>query len=229
MKNIYTLILLLSSIFGAALSAEAQYYDIATQLPNVLSPILSGSGRYKGFAEARFLKGIGANQADILDFSTSQGYQYNNWFYMGAGLGVDILFAHQDSNWGNGWQGGYYDNIDPNRSSTTTGVMIPLFTDFRFTIPAKNASSPSFFADLRLGASFLIGRDYIRINNGYLTNNEYFYLSPTIGVRIPVNKEKPRQAVNIGLSYQLLTSNYWTGYSNSVTLNSLGLSASFEW
>lgn len=219
-------------LFAFALAipqANSQYYDIANQIPSLLSPILSGSGRYKGYVDAQYLKGVGSNRADILGFSTSQGYQYNSWFYMGAGLGVDILFAHQNDNWGSNWGNGNSSGINPEHSSTTTGVMIPLFSDFRLTVPAKKASSPSFFADLRLGASFLIGKDYIRINNGYLTNSEYFYLRPSVGVRIPVNKNHPRQAVDVGITYQLLTSNYWSGWTNSVTLNSLGITAAFEW
>lgn len=219
-------------LFAFALAipqANSQYYDIANQIPSLLSPILSGSGRYKGYVDAQYLKGVGSNRADILGFSTSQGYQYNSWFYMGAGLGVDVLFAHQNDNWGSNWGNGNSSGISPEHSSTTTGVMIPLFSDFRLTVPSKKASSPSFFADLRLGASFLIGKDYIRINNGYLTNSEYFYLRPSVGVRIPVNKNHPRQAVDVGITYQLLTSNYWSGWTNSVTLNSLGITAAFEW
>ena len=58
-----------------------------------------------------------------------------------------------------------------------------------------------------------------------------FYFRPSIGVRIPINSQNPKQAVNVGLTYQLLTSNnnytYW--HDNSVTLNNLGLTVGFEW
>ena len=50
-------------------------------------------------------------------------------------------------------------------------------------------------------------------------------------MRIPINSQNPKQAVNVGLTYQLLTSNnnytYW--HDNSVTLNNLGLTVGFEW
>ncbi|MCM1291265.1 MAG: hypothetical protein NC201_03475 [Prevotella sp.] len=225
MKKIFPIIIIaLCTLFSPAFS-KAQYYEIANQLPQLISPALSGSMNYKGFVDASFLKGVGSNQADILDFSTSQGFTYSTWFYMGVGLGVDIIFAHTDDDWGNGW------NNDPyrNHETTTTGVMIPLFSDFRFNIGGSSSSSPSFYIDLRIGASFLIGQDYIRINNGYLTSNEHFYLRPSIGVRIPINKEKPKQAINIGIDYQLLTSNYWNNWNNNVTLNAFGVNAAFEW
>lgn len=213
------------AIVLAPTSATAQYYEIANQIPSLISPMLSGSMNYRGSVETSFLKGIGDNQADFLDFSTVQGFQYKSWFFMGVGLGVDVMFSHTDNEWGENWdEGAYLDH-----SSTTSSVMIPLFTDFRFNIGNNFSSSPSFFIDLRIGASFLVGKDYVRINNGYLTNSESFYLRPSLGMRIPVNKNKPKQAVNLGVAYQLVTSNYWTGHNRDVTLNSLGVTASFEW
>lgn len=225
MKKFVAIIIFILASVSSSFRASAQYYEIANQIPSLIRPVLSGSMNYKGFVDVSYLKGVGANQADILDFSTSQGFTYSSWFYMGAGIGVDLLFAHTDNNWGDGWQNDPY----MSRSSTTTGVMIPLFTDFRFNIGGKNGTAPSFYIDLRLGASFLVGKDYIRINNGYLTNSECFYLRPSLGVRIPISKDHPRQAFNIGLDYQLLTSSYWSGWSDNVTLNAIGVNASFEW
>lgn len=216
-------------IAGALLSltaagAHAQYYEIANQLPSLLSPALSGSMKYKGFVQAGYVKGLGAYNADILSFSTSQGFQYASWFYMGVGLGADILFSHKDDNWGDNWA-----NNDPyyNHGSTSTGVMIPIFTDFRFNIGSMD--KPSFFFDVKIGCSFLVGKDYIEIGDGYLTNSEYFYLRPTLGVRIPTNSDNPKQAFSIGVSYQLLTSDYWNHYNKDVTLNALGASIAYEW
>ncbi|MBO4965634.1 MAG: hypothetical protein J6C81_05145 [Muribaculaceae bacterium] len=229
MKRIKLIIWFTGAIMAIAAlipaKASAQYYEIANQIPNLLSPMLSGSMNYRGTVEASYLKGVGDNQADFLDFSTVQGFQYKSWFFMGVGLGVDVMFSHPNDNWGEDWNNGSY----LEHGITTTSVMIPLFTDFRFNIGNKFNSKPSFFIDLRLGATFLVGKDYVKINDGYLTNSEAFYLRPTMGVRIPVNKEKPKQAVNLGVSYQLITSDYWNGWNNDVTLNSLGVTASFEW
>ena len=105
--------------------------------------------------------------------------------------------------------------------------MMPLFTDFRVNLGGQN--SASFFIDLKIGCSFLLSKNYIEIGDGYLTNQQYFYLRPSIGIRIPTNSQNPKQAFNIGISYKLLTSNYWNSWSRNVTLNSLGATIAYEW
>ncbi|MDE6144454.1 MAG: hypothetical protein K2F94_10330 [Muribaculaceae bacterium] len=204
--------------------ANAQYYEIANRLPSLISPALSGSMKYKGFVEAGYNKTVGTYNSDFFEISTSQGFQYSNWFFMGVGLGVDVLFAHHNDNWGN-WQ--RTSGFDFNHSSTTTAAMMPLFTDFRFTL--GNTSSASFFIDLKVGCSFLLSNKYIEIGNGYLTNQQYFYLHPSIGIRIPTNSKNPKQAVDIGLNYKLLTSNYWNSWDRNITLNGFGASVAYEW
>lgn len=220
MKDIYKILTCAAAVLSAT-TAYAQYYDIANQVVNALQPALSGSTRYKGFVEASYEKGLGDLNADIVGVSTTQGFTYSNWFFMGAGLGVDVLFSHVGDGWGNGW------DTDDYHSSTTTGVMIPLYSDFRFNI--GNPSVASFFIDIRLGCSFLVGSDYLRISEGYLTNQEYFYLRPTLGVRIPANTQNPKQAFNLGVSYQLLATDYWSSYSRNRALNMLGVNLSYEW
>ena len=66
--------------------------------------------------------------------------------------------------------------------------------------------------------------------DGFLSNSTQFYMRPTVGLRIPVSRERPDNAVNVGLTYQLITSNnnyYWS--SRSLSLNNLGLSVAYEW
>lgn len=215
---------------AVSLGASAQYYEIANQIPQLIRPALSGSLNYKGFIDASYLQGVGNTRANFLDFSTSQGFRYSNWFYMGVGIGADILFSNVDNGWGNGWDDNWQGPDDyVTHSSRTTAVMIPLFTDFRFNI-GGNQPTPgvSFFIDLRIGCSFLCSDDWIRINNGYLTNQEYFYLRPSMGIRIPVS-QSGRSAIDIGVVYKLLTSNYWSSWTRNVTLNSLGATIAFEW
>lgn len=217
----------------SALTASAQYYEIANQLPQLIRPALSGSFNYKGFVDVSYMRGVSKCKADFLDVTTSQGFRYADWFYMGVGIGADVLFSSTDDNWGSGWNDG--SSPDLSHSSTTTAVMLPLFTDFRFTFGGVNTlaegvtrSSVGFFIDLRIGCSFLCSDDWIRINNGYLTNQQYFYLRPSVGLRIPVGTSG-RQAFDIGLCYKLLTSNYWGSSKESATLSSLGLTVAFEW
>lgn len=207
--------------------ANAQLYEIASQLPSLISPALSGSMRYKGFVEASGTAGIGSNRANFAGVSTSQGFLYSSWFFMGLGLGVDAVMSHQDADDPATYPGDwpyYY-----NHGSSSTKVMIPVFTDFRFIL--GNTSKVGAFIDLKLGAAWLLGDSYLRLQHGRLGGATQFYFKPSIGLRIPVNAQNPRQAMNIGLTYQLTTANnnfyYWS--AQDATLSSIGLTIGYEW
>lgn len=213
-------ILLLLAILAAIcpLEGKAQYTNIVNQAANLLQTAVIGGARYKGFVDVSYTGGFGNLQADFVGVSTIQGFQYRDWFFMGAGLGVDCVYSKTDSGY-NGYIG--------NRETRTSGVMIPIFTDFRFNIGGH--AGPSFFIDVKAGGSFLIGKNYLAIENGYINGSEYFMLKPSLGLRVPVGANGKR-AVNIGLTYQLLTCNYWWyNNSSSGTLNSLGGTVSYEW
>lgn len=221
MKNYLKIILTFALISGIFLPSKAQFYQIANQLPGLIRPALTGSLNYKGYADVSYLKGLGSRQMDIVNVSTSQGFRYSNWFYMGVGIGLDVAMTHTspefNMNQGNNyWNHGY----------KTTGIMVPVFTDFRFNIGKE--TSTSLYIDARIGASFLMGSSYLAVGDGFITNREYFYLKPSLGVRIPVNKTG-KQAVDVGVTYQLLTSNYWYNYAGNATLSSIGATIAFEW
>lgn len=206
-------------------AAKAQYYELANQLPKLISPALSGSLNYKGYVELSGLAGLGDNRANFIELSTSQGFKYSSWFFMGVGIGVDVAMAQQPElrDIPSDDAGGYY-----GYGSAKTKMMIPVFTDFRFNI--GNEQDTSFFIDLKLGAAWIMGSSYLRLNNGYLSNQTQFYMKPTMGIRIPINSQNSRQAVNIGVTYQLLTSNNNYGWhSRSLTLNNIGATVGFEW
>lgn len=211
-------------IFGVGQQAKAQYYEIANQLPGVISPALSGSMNYKGFIELSGVAGFGDNRANIIGVTTSQGFQYSSWFFMGAGLGVEVAMTNSDMLSSDVGQARYREH-----SNSSTKVMIPVFSDFRFNF--GNTGGVSFFADVKLGAIWLIGNSYLRLQEGCMTGDAQFYCKPALGVRIPVSSTNQRHAVNIGVAYELITSdnnyNYWN--DNNITLNCLGVSLSFEW
>lgn len=217
--------ILLSVMLSVAISANAQYSDIANGITNVLMPAISGSSSYKGFVEADYTQGVGRYRSNFATLSTSQGYQVNSWFFMGAGIGVDLMWSYVSDDWGNGWSSSNMDRYDD--TYVSRAVMIPVFTDFRFNIGPRNAAS--FFIDLKVGASFLANNKSVKIRNGYLTNTSYFFFQPAIGVRIPVNSNNYKQAFNIGVHYRLLTSDYWSGYQSSIVQNGLGAHIGFEW
>lgn len=224
MKKLLSLAVAAVMAAGMAVPARAQYYEIANQLPSLISPALSGSMQYRGFVEASGLAGMGKNRANFLGISTSQGFQYASWFFMGVGMGVDVAMAQQDDRYG------AWDPDDWNYGGTAkTKCMIPVFTDFRFRIGSD--TSVAAFLDLKLGAAWLLGDDDLMMKTAYMSNETQFYFRPSLGVRIPVSSQNPKQAVNVAVTYQLLTSNnnytYW--HDNSVTLNNLGLTVGFEW
>lgn len=208
------------------LQASAQWYQAVSQIPSLISPALSGSLAYKGFVDAGFTAGFGNDwKANVLSISTTQGFTYSSWFFMGAGIGADVLFRGNDL--GDFQQyPGYY----PHPQSSTR-VMMPVFSDFRFTFGGVPGGT-RVFVDLKLGATFLFGDTYMQFPNGYMTDRTYFYFKPSAGVRIPLGEPgKSRQAVNIGISYQLITTdNAYTWYGgNNLTMNSLGVGIGFEW
>lgn len=221
MKKFFPSILL--ALLAPAFSANAQIYEAINTLQSVISPALSGSGRYKGSVEAGYSHTIGKYNADFVELSTSQGYQYNSWFYMGAGLGVDLLMSHKGSN----WDAGMLTPPPDFRGYATTAAMLPLFADFRFLV--GDTANITFYLDLKVGCSFLLSNKMIAIGDGYLTNREYFFLNPALGVRVPTNKKNPKQAIDVGVKYKLLTSNYWYNYNNNITLQGIGAFIAYEW
>lgn len=215
-------------VLVCAMPVRAQYYQIANQLPGLLSPALSGGFNYKGYVELSGTAGVGANRANFIGISTSQGFRYSSWFFMGAGIGVDIVMAQgveADAPRGVGYGGQDCECF----SITKTKVMIPVFTDFRFNF--GDQSSVSAFIDLKLGAAWLIGSPYLRLHDAYISNDAQFFCKPTIGVRIPVNAQNSSQAFNIGLTYQLLTTdnNYYWNPGGNITLNNFGVTLGYEW
>jgi hypothetical protein len=210
--------LIAAMLLGSAATANAQYYAIADRLANMITPALYGGFNYRGIVEVSAIKGIGENNGDFVGISTSQGFKYADWFFMGVGLGVDALFTHVDS---------YFDNHT--ESITKNGWIIPLFTDFRFTF--GNSSSVNYYIGTKIGCSFLVSDKDIYVNRGYITSDECFYLKPSVGVRIPAGITD-HNAVTLAVSYQLITpgyNRYDYGYSNSISLNGFGLTIGYEW
>lgn len=223
-------IALLALLLVPSGKAHAQYYQAINQATNMISTAIQGGFNYRGMIDASYTTGVGKNGCSSLEFTTTQGFKYANWFYMGVGAGVNVVFAGEgDHNSPDGWRpNGWGHGFQDYRSTRDTGVIIPLFTDFRFQIGQDQ--DVSVYIDARVGAAFLIGKDYLVTPDGYLDNSEGFYFKPTIGVRVPVGNNG-RQAINFGVSYQLITNSYWDwyGYYNGTTVNSLGASVGFEW
>lgn len=221
----YQLLLSTVVLAGSILPADAQIGEIVNGLTNVALPAITQYSGYKGYVEADFTGGVGNYRTNFVTLATSQGYKLNDWFYMGAGIGVDFLWSTVNKGWGD-----HMENFNPawdTHEYTSSAVMIPVFTDFRFTIGQQ--TSTSFFINCRVGAAFLCSDSYVKVRDGYLTDRQYFYFQPAVGVRIPVNTSKPRQAIDVGVHYRLMTSNYWDNWQYNATINGLGVNISYEW
>lgn len=225
MKRIYRLIMT-AMLLGCTFGASAQYYQIANQLTNLISPALSGSFNYKGYVDFSGIAGIGTARANFFSVSTTQGFKYADWFFMGAGMGVDLAMTHKpDKIIQDPYQYPWMD-----RPTSTTMAMIPVFSDFRFIIPSGGAGIPGVYIDLKIGASWLIGNNDLLLDGAHMGHGAQFYFKPSIGLRIPVDTRHPNRAFDIGFTYQLLTSNnFYTYNSGAATLNGLGFTVAYEW
>ena len=208
MKRIGVIILTLACFVS---SAQAQFGYMANQLTEMLSPALSGSFNYKGFVDVAYLAGLGemGEKADILEVTTTQGFKYASWCYIGVGAGVNVLFPQSS-----------YSSV-----KNDVGVMVPLYSDFRFNIGKPN--QVSMFIDMKLGASFVLSSNDFYVGYFYMYNDPCLYLKPSLGIRLPLSAKNPKLAVNLAVSYQLITPRFSNG--SNINFNNLGATLAFEW
>jgi len=175
---------------------------------------------YKGFLELGYSFGIGDNRSDRLDILTTHGLQVGNSTFIGVGTGLSVAF-NADENYP-------YDSYS---DLHTTGVSIPLYVDFRFgqTEPYRSFIQP--FLDVKVGAQFRISDDTFALYDGFVDGNRSFYLSPSVGIRIPAGY---KNAVNLAVTYNLTTYRIcgwdhpdWEGDVKG--LSSIGVKISYEW
>lgn len=141
---------------------------------------------YKGFVDLGYGIGTGDFKTGRVEFSTTHGCQFAPYFFAGIGAGVN--YFHDDSS-----------------------VNIPIFADFRGTLPIPNTKVAPFL-DLRLGYSIL--------------DVEGFYFSPSVGCRIATSE---KCGVNIGLGYELqkVKIDYYFG-SESVTAGAITIKIGYD-
>ena len=202
MKKISILVLALA---GFIAPASAQFGLMANKLTEMLTPALSGSFNYRGFADIAYLAGL--ESPDLLEITTTHGFKYSTWCFMGAGAGVNLAFPQ---------------SMEPALRNDVS-VLLPLYADFRFNI--GNSAKVGFFIDLKLGAVFLLAEGRYHTDLTYMQNDPSLYFKPSLGLRIPVNSGK--QALNLSASYQLMTPRFSNGWF--INFNNLGGTIAFEW
>lgn len=215
MKAMRRILLAILIIAATAAPCRAQYYQMINQGTQLINTALQGGFYYRGFVEGSYLNGVGNNRASFLEISTTQGFKKADWFYMGIGAGIDVVFANCNV---------AQDQIN-GKNTTQTGVMLPLFTDFRFNIGGQSVTSA--FVDVRVGASFLVGSNYLQVGDSYIDRSQCFYFKPSIGVRIPVDANNSNHAFNVAASYMLVNTGYWN--YDTINLSAVGLTIGYEW
>ncbi|MGM9804213.1 MAG: hypothetical protein ACI308_08570 [Muribaculaceae bacterium] len=177
---------------------------------------------YKGFVEIGYAAGIGDNRADRFDILTTHGLQVSDNAFFGVGGGLSVSFNKDQ-------YGDRYDLYDYH----TTGVSIPIYVDLKLgnVIPSRTSFVQPFF-DLKIGAQFRVSEDVLAVGYGYYDGNNSFYMSPSVGIRIPTGG---RGAINLAATYNLTTHRIadWGGssyYNDDIKgLSSFGVRLSFEW
>ena len=91
---------------------------------------------YRGFVDLEYYKSIDAISEDHFGFSTTHGYQFKPWLFVGAGAGLKI--SHNK-------------HFKDTRGKKDDFFMIPVFADMRFDM-LKSKFSP--YLDCRVGYTF---------------------------------------------------------------------------
>lgn len=122
---------------------------------------------YKGFVDFGYTFGTGDYGYDRIEFSTSHGYQFNPYFYLGVGAGLNYFTSPEICS-------------------------VPIFANARLTLPINRTINPffdlktgytvsrdvkGFYLSPSVGARFDIGNDKaINLSAGYTYQNaEYAY------------------------------------------------------
>lgn len=81
---------------------------------------------YRGFAHVGYTVGFGKNPYGRVSIETSHGFQFNNWFFLGGGIGFNIFHGLL------------------NTQSGSHFFSIPAYATVRFDIPTKGIVNPYF-------------------------------------------------------------------------------------
>lgn len=140
---------------------------------------------YRGMIEVGGTRGLGVNKGiGTLNIATVHGYQFNEYMFLGAGIGANINFTMKDK--ANGTKAG------------CTYVFMPVFMDLRFSYPLHKTFA---FADFRVGGAPYFGDD-IKVDGSIFQTKEYLkggaYFAPSFGFMFA---RKPNSALGLAVQY----------------------------
>ncbi len=222
MKKILTTLLFVAVLGATSISAQPYFRRGGVERPS--NSLMHRNHYYDyipyaGFLEMGYSGGVGEIHADQFEVLTTHGLQVNSNLFVGLGTGLQVQFNDVEE----------LDFLPvAGKYGHKTGVNIPLYVDFRVCPVYRRVSLPiQPFFDVKIGASFDVTEDYMKIHRGYLDSGTNFYLSPSVGFRVPVGH---KTAVNVGVTYNLTTQHYiGSGKDETIGLSSFGARISYEW
>jgi len=149
----------------------------------------SASKCYRGFVDAGYTVGIGDYEFGRVELSTSHGYQFNPYVFLGAGVGLHFMQKYETN--------GMEIALDTRDSK----VDVPVFGNVRFNF-AKSKIAP--FVDGKVGY--------------YVTNNGGLYYNVSAGCRFSINA-KQAVSVSVGYTSQELEFETFDSFSSKYNLD----------
>lgn len=137
---------------------------------------------YRGYVDFGYVFGTGTFKDSKMELTTSHGYQINNHFFLGGGVGVNYLFGSEKS---------YLSQEDI--------VILPVFANFRAYL--LNGDISPFF-DFKGGYSFVVTEmedEYGDKLSGGL------YVAPSLGVRFFMPNSNVGLNFSVGFNIQKLS------------------------
>lgn len=143
---------------------------------------------YRGFVDAGYSFGIGDYKFGRFEINTTHGYQFNPYFFLGAGLGFHFMSSYETE--------GMEIALDTRESK----VDIPLYANVRCNLSKKKFVP---FIDLKGGT--------------FVTDNGGLYASASVGCRLSLN-EKQALSVAVGYTLEGLQFETFDRFVNNVNM-----------
>lgn len=137
---------------------------------------------YKGYVDAGYSIGIGDYEFGRVEINTSHGYQFNPYFFLGAGVGLHFMPSYETS------------GMDIPLDVRDSKVDIPVFANIRSHF-SKGKFAP--FADLKGGT--------------YITNGGGLYVVASVGIRYALN-DKQGLSLSLGYTNENLEFEVFDGF-----------------
>ena len=163
----------LSAIMAIALNCNAQ----------------SSNGCYRGFIDAGYSIGVGDYEFGRFEVNTSHGYQFNPYFFLGAGAGLHFMSSYETK------------DMDIPLDVRDSQVDIPVFANIRCNFSKKKVSP---FVDVKGGT--------------YVTNNGGLYVNASAGCRFAIN-EKQAVSFAVGYASEKLEFETFDRFTSNTSMN----------